>query len=233
MRPAKTWREVPGLAAPRTSRLFYPFSRSSCWLLFAIGATRRSLAQRHSQRGWHRLATRPIPCGSGCGCPCPSPRTDAAQMVTAAAQQSTPTATTMPCALAQAGSPAKPSRWSRARSSRLARRRRRPVRSPAPRLRRVWGQPARWGPLRRPHLGSRPHARGSGPALRRHREAGRRWNTESRRLIAQLVRLRSQRAPAALRSVVAQGWLRPWWCLLSVALQSTLAATLPREPESL
>ena len=57
-------------------------------------------------------------------------------------------------------------------------------------------------------------------------EAGGRWSAESLRLVTQLASLRAQRAPAALRGVAKQGWLRRWWGLLSVALQSTLAATL-------
>ena len=56
-------------------------------------------------------------------------------------------------------------------------------------------------------------------------EVGGRWSSESLRLVTQLVRLRAQRAPAALRPAARQGWLRCWWGFLSVALQSTLAAT--------
>ena len=57
-------------------------------------------------------------------------------------------------------------------------------------------------------------------------EVGGRWSSESLRLVTQLVRLRAQRAPAALRPAATQGWLRRWWGFLSVALQSTLL--LPR-----
>eukprot|EP00439_Symbiodinium_sp_Y106_P011468 s11075_g1.t1 len=56
-------------------------------------------------------------------------------------------------------------------------------------------------------------------------EAGGRWSAESLRLVTQLARLRAQRAPAALRGVAKQGWLRRWWGLLS-----TLAATLLGAP---
>ncbi|CAE7592472.1 unnamed protein product [Symbiodinium sp. CCMP2592] len=49
-------------------------------------------------------------------------------------------------------------------------------------------------------------------------------------VVTQLVRLRAQRAPATMRSAARQGWLRRWWGLLSVALQSTLAATLLGAP---
>ena len=55
---------------------------------------------------------------------------------------------------------------------------------------------------------------------------GGRWSAESLRLVTQLVRLRAQRAPAALRGVAKQSWLRRWWGLLSMALQGALAATL-------
>ena len=61
-------------------------------------------------------------------------------------------------------------------------------------------------------------------------EVGGRWSEESLRLVTQLVRLRAQRAPAALRPAARQGWLRRWWGFLSVALQSTLAATLLGAP---
>ena len=61
-------------------------------------------------------------------------------------------------------------------------------------------------------------------------EVGGRWSSESLRLVTQLVRLRAQRAPAALRPAARQGWLRRWWGFLSVALQSTLAATLLGAP---
>ena len=61
-------------------------------------------------------------------------------------------------------------------------------------------------------------------------EVGGRWSAESLRLVTQLVRLRAQRAPAALRPAARQAWLRRWWGFLSVALQSTLAATLLGAP---
>ena len=61
-------------------------------------------------------------------------------------------------------------------------------------------------------------------------EVGGRWSAQSLRLVTQLVRLRAQRAPAALRPAARQGWLRRWWGFLSVALQSTLAATLLGAP---
>ena len=48
-----------------------------------------------------------------------------------------------------------------------------------------------------------------------HPQVGERWSAESLRLVNQLVRLRTQRAPAALRPAATQR-----------GLQSTLAATL-------
>ena len=61
-------------------------------------------------------------------------------------------------------------------------------------------------------------------------EIGGRWNDESLRLVAQLVRSRALRAPAPLRGAATQGWYRRWWGLLSVAVQNTLAATLLGSP---
>ena len=61
-------------------------------------------------------------------------------------------------------------------------------------------------------------------------EIGKRWNDESLRLVAQLVRSRALRAPAPLRGAATQGWYRRWWGLLSVAVQNTLAATLLGSP---
>ena len=54
-------------------------------------------------------------------------------------------------------------------------------------------------------------------------EIGGRWNDESLRLVAQLVRSRTMRAraPAPLRGAATQGWYRRWWGLLSVAVQKT------------
>ena len=51
-------------------------------------------------------------------------------------------------------------------------------------------------------------------------EIGGRWNDESLRLVAQLVRSRALRAPAPLRGAATQGWYRRWWGLLSVAVQN-------------
>ena len=41
-------------------------------------------------------------------------------------------------------------------------------------------------------------------------EVGGRWSSESLRLVTQIVRLRAQRAPAALCPAARQGWLRRW-----------------------
>ena len=45
-------------------------------------------------------------------------------------------------------------------------------------------------------------------------EIGGRWNDESLRLVAQLVRSRALRAPAPHRGAATQGWCRRWWGLL-------------------
>ena len=53
-------------------------------------------------------------------------------------------------------------------------------------------------------------------------EIGGRWNDESLRLVAQLVRSRAMRAPGApLRGAATQGWYRRWWGLYSVWLCKT------------
>ncbi|CAE7502185.1 unnamed protein product [Symbiodinium natans] len=56
-------------------------------------------------------------------------------------------------------------------------------------------------------------------------EVGGRWGEECQRFVRQLLRLRVQRAPAALRAAAAQGWARRWWGLLSVAVQRAVAST--------
>ena len=119
MRPARPWREVPGLAAPRFPRLLYPLSRdrvAACFATpcpghaaFAGRTTRRRMAQRHPRRGWLRSAP-PTACsshccGGGCGCPCLSHRTDVAHTATGAALTLTPTVTTMPRAPERGCSP--------------------------------------------------------------------------------------------------------------------------------
>ena len=56
-------------------------------------------------------------------------------------------------------------------------------------------------------------------------EVGGRWNEGARRFVRQLVRVRAQRAPPAIRAAAAAGWTRRWWSMLSVAVQQTFAST--------
>jgi hypothetical protein len=57
-------------------------------------------------------------------------------------------------------------------------------------------------------------------------EVGGRWCEEAAELVRALVRLRAQRAPAALRRSAAAGWSRRWWGFLGCAVQRALASTL-------
>ena len=56
-------------------------------------------------------------------------------------------------------------------------------------------------------------------------EVGGRWNTEAQRFLRDLLRVRAQRAPPALRPAARAGWTRRWWGLLSVAVQQAVATT--------
>ena len=56
-------------------------------------------------------------------------------------------------------------------------------------------------------------------------EVGGRFNGDAHRLVRDLVRLRSYRAPPALRAAAASGWTRRWWGMLSVAVQQAVAST--------
>ena len=58
-------------------------------------------------------------------------------------------------------------------------------------------------------------------------EIGGRWNDESLRLVAQLVRSRALRAPAPHRGAATQGWCRAYSCGCA---KHTLAATLLGSP---
>jgi len=57
-------------------------------------------------------------------------------------------------------------------------------------------------------------------------EVGGRWNDESLEFVRLLARNRASQAPPILRQAVAQAYTRRWWCLLGVAVQDALAATL-------
>jgi len=57
-------------------------------------------------------------------------------------------------------------------------------------------------------------------------EVGGRWNDESLDFVRRLARHRAAQAPPLLRQAVAQAYTRRWWCLLGVAVQDALAATV-------
>eukprot|EP00439_Symbiodinium_sp_Y106_P025062 s727_g3.t1 len=67
--------------------------------------------------------------------------------------------------------------------------------------------------------GNGPHTRSLGS------EVGERWNGEAGRFVQHLLRVRSQRAPPALRRAAAVGWSRRWWGILAVAVQEAVAST--------
>ena len=56
-------------------------------------------------------------------------------------------------------------------------------------------------------------------------EVGGRWNEGALRLVRDLVRVRAQRAPPALRTVARAAWSRRWWSQLAVSVQQAVAAT--------
>ena len=56
-------------------------------------------------------------------------------------------------------------------------------------------------------------------------EVGGRWNEGALRLLRDLVRVRAQRAPPALRKAAASAWTRRWWSQLDVAVQQAVAST--------
>ena len=57
-------------------------------------------------------------------------------------------------------------------------------------------------------------------------EVGGRWNDESLDFVRRLARHRAAQAPPILRQSVASAFTRRWWCILGVAVQDALAATL-------
>ena len=50
-------------------------------------------------------------------------------------------------------------------------------------------------------------------------EIGGRWNASAMSLLRRLVALRSCRAPPAVRGPAQAAWARPWWSVLSTAVQ--------------
>ena len=63
-------------------------------------------------------------------------------------------------------------------------------------------------------------------------EVGGRWAPETLRLLRQLARHRAKQAPALLRKSAQHAWHRRWLCIISIAAQSALAASLA-EPTAL
>ena len=57
-------------------------------------------------------------------------------------------------------------------------------------------------------------------------EIGGRWNVTAQRTLQALVRSRVQRDPPLLRQAAAQAWAHRWRCMLAVALQQAVAASL-------
>ena len=57
-------------------------------------------------------------------------------------------------------------------------------------------------------------------------EGGGRWKDEALDFVRRLARLRAAQAPAILRARVASAYTRRWWCLLGIAVQDALAATV-------
>ena len=64
-------------------------------------------------------------------------------------------------------------------------------------------------------------------------EVGGRWNDGAQRLLRDLVRLRAQRAPPALRRAATSAWARRWSGTLAMAVQQAVAGTAlgPHEPQ--
>ena len=55
-------------------------------------------------------------------------------------------------------------------------------------------------------------------------EVGGRWSQGALQLVRDLVRIRAQRAPPALRQAAASAWARRWWSQLSVSVQQAVAS---------
>ena len=61
-------------------------------------------------------------------------------------------------------------------------------------------------------------------------EIGGRWNEAAQRLVRDLVRIRAQRAPPALRAAATSAWTRRWWAALAVAVQQAVTSTALGSP---
>ena len=56
-------------------------------------------------------------------------------------------------------------------------------------------------------------------------EVGGRWNAGARQLLRDLVRVRAQRGPPAVRTAASSAWARRWWAILSVSGQQAVTST--------
>ena len=56
-------------------------------------------------------------------------------------------------------------------------------------------------------------------------EVGGRWNAGAHQLVRDLVRVRAQRAPPAVRSAASSAWARRWWTMLAVSVQHAVTST--------
>ena len=56
-------------------------------------------------------------------------------------------------------------------------------------------------------------------------EVGGRWNAGAHQLLRDLVRVRAQRAPPAVRSAASSAWARRWWAMLAVSVQQAVTST--------
>ena len=68
-------------------------------------------------------------------------------------------------------------------------------------------------------------------------EVGGRWNAQALRFLRDLVHLRAQRAPPAVRAAAASGWPRRWQGIISIAVQQAVAGTAlgrawPAQPQA-
>ena len=61
-------------------------------------------------------------------------------------------------------------------------------------------------------------------------EVGGRWNAGARQLLRDLVRVRAQRAPPAVRTAASSAWARRWWASLSVSVQQAVTSTALGSP---
>ena len=56
-------------------------------------------------------------------------------------------------------------------------------------------------------------------------EVGGRWNAGAHQLVRDLVRVRAQRAPPAVRRAASSAWARRWWTMLAVSVQHAVTST--------